>query len=66
MSQTPRKSAAAMERLRQRIAHTENGWVFAQIENDVASRRPERGFSQADLASLVGTSQSAIARLESG
>jgi transcriptional regulator with XRE-family HTH domain len=32
----------------------------------VANRRRERGLSQADLAALVGTTQSAIARLESG
>jgi transcriptional regulator with XRE-family HTH domain len=55
-----------MERLRQRIAHAENGWFFAQIADDVVARRHERGMSQADLASLVGTTQSAIARLESG
>src|SRR5918998_4897644 len=66
MNQPPRKSAAAMERLRERIAHAENGWFFAQIADDVAARRRERGLSQAELASLVGTTQSAIARLESG
>ena len=55
-----------MERLRQRIAHAENGWFFAQIADDVTDRRRERGLSQAELASLVGTTQSAIARLESG
>ena len=37
-----------------------------QIAGQVADRRKERGLSQADLAELVGTTQSAIARLESG
>ena len=55
-----------MERLRERIAHAESGWFFAQIADDVTQRRHERGMSQADLAGLVGTTQSAIARLESG
>jgi transcriptional regulator with XRE-family HTH domain len=32
----------------------------------VAERRAARGLSQRDLAQLVGTTQSAIARLESG
>ena len=40
--------------------------MFAQIAGQVADRRKERGLSQADLAALVGTTQSAIARLESG
>ncbi len=56
----------ALERLRRRIAHAENGWFFAQIAGHVAERRRERGLSQAELASLCGTTQSAIARLESG
>jgi transcriptional regulator with XRE-family HTH domain len=55
-----------MERFRARLAGAEEGWLFAQIAGQVADRRKERGLSQADLAELVGTTQSAIARLESG
>ena len=55
-----------MERIRARLAGAEEGWLFAQIAGQVADRRKERGLSQADLAELVGTTQSAIARLECG
>ena len=55
-----------VERIRARLAGAEEGWLFAQIAGQVADRRKERGLSQADLAQLVGTTQSAIARLESG
>ena len=55
-----------MERVRARLAGAEEGWLFGQIAGQVADRRKERGLSQADLAALVGTTQSAIARLESG
>jgi transcriptional regulator with XRE-family HTH domain len=55
-----------IERIRARLAGAEEGWLFAQIAGQVADRRKERGLSQADLAELVGTTQSAIARLESG
>ena len=55
-----------MERIRARLAGAEEGWLFAQIAGQVADRRKYRGLSQADLAELVGTTQSAIARLESG
>jgi transcriptional regulator with XRE-family HTH domain len=55
-----------MERIRARLAGAEEGWLFAQIAGQVTDRRKERGLSQADLAELVGTTQSAIARLESG
>ena len=55
-----------VERIRARLAGAEEGWLFAQIAGQVADRRKERGLSQADLATLVGTTQSAIARLESG
>jgi transcriptional regulator with XRE-family HTH domain len=55
-----------VERIRARLAGAEEGWLFAQIAGQVADRRRGRGLSQADLAELVGTTQSAIARLESG
>ena len=55
-----------IERIRARLAGAEEGWLFAQIAGQVADRRKERGLSQADLAALVGTTQSAIARLEGG
>ena len=55
-----------VERIRARLAGAEEGWLFAQIAGQVADRRKGRGLSQADLAELVGTTQSAIARLESG
>ena len=60
------KRREALERLRRRIAHAEDGWFFAQIADHVAERRRERGLSQAELATLCGTTQSAIARLEGG
>ena len=56
----------SLERIRARLAGAEEGWLFGQIAGQVADRRKERGLSQADLAALVGTTQSAIARLESG
>jgi transcriptional regulator with XRE-family HTH domain len=55
------------ERLRQRIARVgDDGWLFAQIADQIAERRRELGLSQKQLAELTGTTQSAIARLESG
>ena len=56
----------AFERLRERIAGAENGWFFSQVAERVAARRQELGLSQQQLAQLTGTTQSAIARLESG
>jgi ribosome-binding protein aMBF1 (putative translation factor) len=56
----------ALDRLRERVAHAEDGWFFAQIAGQVADRRRELGLSQAELAMLCDTTQSAIARLESG
>lgn len=57
----------ALERLRERIAGVEdNDWLFARIADQVAERRRELALSQAELAELVDTTQSAIARLESG
>jgi transcriptional regulator with XRE-family HTH domain len=55
-----------IERIRARLAGAEEGWLFAQIAGQVANRRRELRLSQAELAKLVGTTQSAIARLESG
>ena len=56
-----------IERLRERLAHAdEHGWFFAKIAEQVAEERRSRGLSQAELAELTGTTQSAIARLESG
>jgi transcriptional regulator with XRE-family HTH domain len=43
-----------------------DGWFFAAIADQVASRRRARGLSQQELAELTDTTQSAIARLESG
>lgn len=59
---TPR----AFERIRERLAHAEQGWFFAQIASQVSERRRALGLSQAQLAELTATTQSAIARLESG
>ena len=59
-------TAESIERLRQRIAHAEPGWFFAQIAEEVAERRQSLGLTQKELAHLTGTTQSAIARLERG
>ena len=58
----------AFERLRERLAHVDpdQGWFFGQVAEKVAHRRKELGLSQAELAELTGTTQSAIARLEAG
>jgi transcriptional regulator with XRE-family HTH domain len=56
----------AVERLRARLATAEGGWFFAQIADQVVEQRAAQELSQAELAALVGTTQSAIARLESG
>lgn len=55
-----------VERLRRRLAHADDGWLFASIAAQVADRRRELDLSQAQLAALCGTTQSAIARLEAG
>jgi transcriptional regulator with XRE-family HTH domain len=57
---------SAVERLREALAGAEDGWFFARIADEVAEQRMARGLSQQQLAELVGTTQSAIARLESG
>ena len=58
----------AFERLRERLAHVDadQGWFFGQIAEQVIEQRKARGLSQKELAELTGTTQSAIARLESG
>jgi predicted transcriptional regulator len=55
-----------LERLHEKIVTRDRGWFFAQIADKVAARRAEMGMSQRELAELVGTTQSAIARLERG
>lgn len=55
-----------VERLHERIVAGDRGWFFAQIAERVAERRMAMGLSQRELAELVGTTQSAIARLERG
>jgi predicted transcriptional regulator len=55
-----------LERLRERIATRDRGWFFAAIAGKVTERRAAMGLSQRELAELVGTTQSAIARLERG
>ena len=60
--------ADAFERLLERLAHVDpdQGWFFARIAEQVTEQRKARGLSQKELAELTGTTQSAIARLESG
>jgi transcriptional regulator with XRE-family HTH domain len=60
--------ASTFERLRERLAHVDSdqGWFFAQVAKQVAEQRKAHGLSQQELAELTGTTQSAIARLESG
>jgi transcriptional regulator with XRE-family HTH domain len=60
--------ADAFARLRERLAHVDpdQGWFFARIAEQVTEQRKARGLSQKELAELTGTTQSAIARLESG
>lgn len=62
------KGSEAFERLRERLAHVDpdQGWFFSRIADQVAEQRKARELSQAELAELTGTTQSAIARLESG
>lgn len=61
-------SVSSFEKLRERLAHVDQdqGWFFAQIAEQVSEHRKARGLSQQELAELTGTTQSAIARLESG
>src|SRR5205807_9062925 len=69
MAADPRKRPLSRlsERARARLAGVEDdGWFFAKIAEQVAERRAARNLSQRELAVLVGTTQSAIARLEAG
>ena len=64
---TEKTSDTSIDRLRQRLARVgDDGWFFARIAEQIAERRRELGLSQKQLAGLTGTTQSAIARLESG
>jgi predicted transcriptional regulator len=66
MAARQRTEKGALERLAERIRTADRGWFFAAIAQDVAERRQQLGYSQRELAELVGTTQSAIARLERG
>jgi ribosome-binding protein aMBF1 (putative translation factor) len=55
-----------LERLHERIVTGDRGWFFAQIADNVAEQRLQKGLSQRELAERCGTTQSAIARLERG
>ena len=60
------RATESLDRLRRRLAHADDGWLFAAIAAQVSERRLALGFSQVDLARRCTTSQSAIARLENG
>ena len=66
--QQPKKRtpSESIDRIRRRLAHADDGWLFASIAAQVTERRLALGLSQVELAKLCATSQSAIARLENG
>ena len=53
-------------RLRADDGTPEEADLFRRIAAAVAAERARRGVSQAELAALCGTTQSAIARIEAG
>jgi transcriptional regulator with XRE-family HTH domain len=61
-----RAAKSPLERLQERIRTADRGWFFAAVAGKVSERRQAKGLSQRELAELVGTTQSAIARLERG
>ena len=60
------RATESLDRLRRRLAHADDGWLFSSIATQVSERRLALGLSQVDLARRCATSQSAIARLENG
>ena len=62
----PRAAKSPLERLQERIRTADRGWFFAAVADKVAARRQAKGLSQRELAEIVGTTQSTIARLERG
>jgi DNA-binding Xre family transcriptional regulator len=63
----PRPLTRLGEKARARLARVEgDGWFFARIADQVVAQRTGKNLSQRELAELVGTTQSAIARLEAG
>ena len=64
-----RKTSPALERLRQILStrrDPDEEQVFRSIAAQVTQRRHDWNLSQAELAELCGTTQSAIARVERG
>ncbi len=59
-----RTAKSPLERLQEKIRTADRGWFFAAVADKVAERRQAKGLSQRELAEIVGTTQSAIARLE--
>jgi transcriptional regulator with XRE-family HTH domain len=55
-----------LDRIRRRSPSDEYADFYAGLAAQVAARRGARELSQRELAELCGTTQSAIARLESG